>query len=167
MPDPRELLAVARLLAPSDSEAGPSDARLRRAVSTAYYAVFHTVLRAATRHFLGERRESAAFSLLYRSFDHRHMRQGLDDLRSSTLPRRVRNALGRQDVSQALNDFANNFVALQDARHLADYDPSSQFELADAISLIDTAEVTIETFDRIASDEQVDLLAFLMVKSRP
>jgi len=41
------LLAAARRLSDASRQPPPTDAQLRRAVSTAYYAVFHTVLRAA------------------------------------------------------------------------------------------------------------------------
>jgi uncharacterized protein (UPF0332 family) len=58
MPDPAELLAVARQLANSLPQ--PNDAQLRRAVSTAYYAVFHKILLAAAERFMGPGTESTA-----------------------------------------------------------------------------------------------------------
>jgi hypothetical protein len=65
MPDPSELLAGARLLSDASGAIPPSDAQLRRAVSTAYYALFHKVVRAAAERFMGPAHENAAgFSLL-------------------------------------------------------------------------------------------------------
>jgi len=81
--DPLELLAVARLLA---ADAQPSEAQLRRAVSTAYYALFHKVLQAAAGRFMGLNKEtSAGYSLIYRGFDHRNMRTVCEALDVSTL----------------------------------------------------------------------------------
>jgi hypothetical protein len=45
--NPPELLGAAKLLADFEGGAPPSDSRLRRAISTAYYAVFHAALTAA------------------------------------------------------------------------------------------------------------------------
>jgi len=59
MPDPAELLSVARLLSTIGSEPRSDDAQLRRAVSTAYCALFHKVLRAAAQCFMGAGQEAA------------------------------------------------------------------------------------------------------------
>lgn len=164
MPDPAELLAVARLLCGT----GPAtDAQLRRAVSTAYYAVFHKVAEAAAQRFVGAAvGSSGAYALLYRAFEHTHMRQTCDALCGSTLAPRHRAALGRPAVSQDVRDFAGAFAELQVARHQADYDPTAAFAVSDAASLVDAAEVAMQAFDRIAPDEGTDLLALLMVRVR-
>ena len=68
MPDPAELLGVAKLLSVT-GPAPPTDAQLRRAASTAYYAVFHAVLRAAADRFMGAGQASApGDAILYRGF---------------------------------------------------------------------------------------------------
>lgn len=166
MPDPVELLAVARLLAREDGIA-PTDAQLRRAVSSAYYAVFHKILRAAAERFAGPGQEgSGAYGTLYRSFDHAHMSRVCDDLQASTLRDRVKRMLRRDSVSQQTRDFAGAFPELQEARHQADYDPTVRFRPSDVGSLIDAAEVAMVAFDLIPPDEQADVLALLMVRTR-
>jgi uncharacterized protein (UPF0332 family) len=167
VPDPTDLLAVARLLSSADASQPPGQAQLRRAVSTAYYAVFHKILRTAADRFAGpDREQSGAYVMLYRSFDHGHMKRICEDLQVSTLRDKIKAQLRRDSVSQDTRDFAGNFPALQEARHLADYDPTIQFLPSDVASWIDVAEVAIEAFDRIASDEQADVLALLMVRSK-
>jgi hypothetical protein len=94
------------------------------------------------------------------------MKRICEDLQVSTLEDKTKASLRRNSVSQDARDFAANFPALQDARHLADYDPTTRFLPSDVASLIDTAEFAIEAFDRIASDERADILALLMVRSR-
>jgi hypothetical protein len=164
--DPDGLLAVARLLL-DETTAPVTDAGIRRAVSTAYYALFHTILRAAADRFAGTGHEtSAAFGLIYRSFDHRQMADVCKRLRASTLSDAMKRPLRRDAVSQDIRDFASAFAAMQDACHLADYDPAAVFEPSDAGNLIEAAENAIAAFGRAESAEQADILALLMVKPR-
>lgn len=165
MLDPGELLEVAELLL--NTGAPPSQGQLRRAVSTAYYAVFHTVLRSAARRFVGTTQSNAdAYTMLYRSFDHGHMRKVCEDLRVSTLKERVRLQLRRTAVSQDVRDFADILPVLQDQRHIADCDPTASFLPSDAASLIGTAKTAIEAFSRVPAAEQADVLAMIMVRVR-
>ncbi len=167
MPDPAELLAVARLLSYPRAERPPSQAELRRAVSTAYYALFHKVLRAAAERFAGVGQEnSGAYSILYRSFDHTHTRRVCVDLQAATLSSKVRSQLRRSAVSRPTRDFAGSFPGLQDQRHLADYDPTARFQPSQVAALVDAAEAAIDAFDRIPPDELADVLALLMVRGR-
>jgi len=117
--DSSDLLAVARFLSNVGIQASPSDAQLRRAVSTAYYALFHKVLRAAAQRFMGpNQKKSAGYALLYRSFDHRHMRTVCEALRASTLNKHFKSHLRRSVVSQDMRDFVGVFSSLQEFRHL-------------------------------------------------
>jgi hypothetical protein len=132
VPDPSELIATARLLLGAPGSAAPTQAQLRRAASTAYYAVFHKVLRAAAERFAGLGQEhSGAYAILYRSFDHGHMKQMCEALLKSTLPDALKWRLRRDAVSQETRDFAGSFPALQEIRHLADYDPTIVFLASD------------------------------------
>ena len=167
MPDPAELLAVARLLSNASAPTPPSDARLRRAVSTAYYAVFHMVLGIAARRFMGPDQEhTAGYALIYRGFDHGRMKDICGKILSPTLSARYQILLRKTSVSQDMRDFAKAFPAIQEARHLADYDPMTQFLPSDVSSLIDSAEVARAAFDRVEPAEQADVLALMMVGGR-
>ena len=53
MPIPFEFLALARSLSAGSDGLRPNDAELRRAVSTAYYALFHKVVHTAADRFMG------------------------------------------------------------------------------------------------------------------
>jgi hypothetical protein len=79
-PDPDQLLRQADALA---GGAGASQADLRRAISTAYYAVFHFSLTAAADMVCGVGDRSAAgYSLVYRSVDHKTLRSLCAQLRA-------------------------------------------------------------------------------------
>jgi hypothetical protein len=124
--DPAELLAVARVLLAVGAPSPPGQAQLRRAASTAYYALFHKILRTAGERFAGSgQEESGAYAILYRSFDHAHRKRVCEDLQVSTLKDRIKGPLRRNTVSQHTRDFAGTFPAFQDIRHLADYDPTA------------------------------------------
>jgi hypothetical protein len=161
------LLAVARLLTTTAERAALTDAQLRRAVSTAYYAVFHRVLKAAAERFMGQdQTKTAGYAWLYRGFDHRTMRTVCEALQVPTLRDKYRRGLDRSAVSRDMQDFATNFGVLQDARQLADYDPAAEFLPASVASLIDVAAAAIDASERTAADEQADVLALMLVGAR-
>lgn len=167
MPQPAELIALARLLVSPGTAGKPSDAQLRRAVSTAYYAVFHKVLRSAADRFIGPGRDrSAGYGVLYRGFNHGRIRSVCESLNSPNLSKTVQEQLGRGAVSQDMREFAGHFTVLQYKRHRADYDPSAVFGLIDSEALVDAAETAIATFDIITPDEKADVLALMLVNPR-
>lgn len=93
----------------------PKQALLRRAVSTAYYALFHHAARTMADALVGRQagaRKSAPWIQMYRALEHRRAR---DVCASFVL------------VSQfpdGIREFANMFMTLQDKRHAADYKPN-------------------------------------------
>lgn len=144
-----------------------SAARLRRAASTAYYALFHKVLRAGAKRFMGEGKEaSPGYALLYRSFNHGRIKAVCESLNAATLNANLKRQLGRSAVSQDMRDFAYAFVALQEARHSADYDPVAVFLPSDVVALVGAADYAMAAFDRVAPNEQADVLALMPVNAR-
>src|SRR5580658_3116093 len=70
--DPRHLLDQADALL-AETDAGPRcQVDLRRAISAAYYSVFHTVTCAAADQVVGSaKRSTPGYTLVYRGIDHR------------------------------------------------------------------------------------------------
>jgi hypothetical protein len=144
-----------------------TDACLRRAVSTAYYALFHTVSEAAASCFIGSgQKYTVAYGLIYRSFDHARLKEVCEVLCKPVLPRKTRDHLKGRVISQDMKDFANDFPDIQEARHLADYDPQAVFVLSDVSDLIDVAERALAAFARTSPAERADILAFMMKRPR-
>jgi uncharacterized protein (UPF0332 family) len=167
MPDPADLLALARRLSDASGPAPPNDAELRRAVSTAYYALFHKVARRAAQRFMGTGHEdTAGFALLHRCFNHGRMKEVCEALQVSTLNKKYKRYLRRSAVSQDMRDFAAFVPLLQEYRHEADYDPAAQFLPSFVSELVDGAESAMDAFDRVTPDEQADVLALMMVGTR-
>jgi hypothetical protein len=167
VPDPSELLAVARLLAASGAGEAPTEAQLRRAVSTTYYALFHKVLRAGADRFMGTGNAARpGYALIYRGFSHGRMKVVCIPLDVAALSPTLQRQLGATAVSQEMRDFASDFVALQDARLRADYDPQAVFIHSDAIDAVVQAELALQAFDRTTPDERADVLALMLAGAR-
>ena len=113
MIDPNELIATCYKLVPQSADPPPSEADLRRAVSAAYYAVFHTLAASNAELIAGQPQSGIsayAWERVYRRLDHGRAQNNL---------RAVLNLL-----SPAGENFARAFIELQDLRREADYDPN-------------------------------------------
>lgn len=131
--DPEHLLEQAERLASAPKGGKPRQVDLRRAVSSAYYGLFHFLLTAAADKFVGvTRRSTAEYGRVYRSVGHRALRELCEDFRKPTLPAKYGTHLPATGVGKDLPAMATTLVELQDARHAADYDPLARFDLSDA-----------------------------------
>jgi len=165
LPDPADLLNVARLLAGGPPDA--TDAQLRRAVSTAYYAVFHKILRMAAHRFVGEAQgQTAAYRMIYRGFDHGRVNEVCQAIDKPMMSKAFKESLGKSGVSLEMRRFANAFCVLRDARHLADYDPTYRLERIVVDGMIQMAETAMAALDAVAPEELADVMALMMVKTR-
>lgn len=91
----------------------PRDAFMRRAVSTAYYALFHALARLCADELVGRAyARTAGYARVYRALDHASARRALRSQEAAQLG----SAVGRIGLA---------FAELQQERHRADYDPSS------------------------------------------
>src|ERR1700691_52999 len=69
----------------------PRQVDLRRAISSAYYGLFHAILTAAADEVIGRtRRSSRNYSLAYRSVDHRALRALCAEVQRPTLSSKFR-----------------------------------------------------------------------------
>src|SRR5580704_16915580 len=75
MPFPEDLLVLARELA-ADPPTNPTQARLRRAVSTAYYALFHLLIGRAVSKWPIERHRN----ILARTLNHGQMKRTCEEV---------------------------------------------------------------------------------------
>lgn len=128
MIDPDTLLAQSKALA-SSGAGRPVENDLRRAVSSAYYAVFHETTLCCARHILGacELRTSPCHELR-RLYNHRTIKEVCVEIttgKSRIVRVEFRPLLcGSSDVM----DFSDGFPDLMMARHNADYDHAFAFK---------------------------------------
>jgi hypothetical protein len=125
------LIVAARKLAGTGARR-PRQADLKRAVSTAYYALFHALAKDAADLLVGvgRNRPAHAWSQVYRSLQHGDAKRACEAVRNLGFP-------------QTIVACADAFVALQQQRHDADYDPDCRVLRADAMAAIDLAEKAI------------------------
>ena len=151
--NPRDLIEAARALTDVGREY-PTQARLRRAVSTAYYAVFHCLAGTAADLFIGRSRNEA-WHQVYRALEHG----------------KARNACWHQRAMQRfpteVRDFAEAFVMLQDRRHEADYALDDRYDKLDVLSAIDRAENAIARFDQADIEHRRSFVAHVLFRQRP
>lgn len=144
-----ELLDLAFKLA----ESRTSQAGLRRAVSTAYYALFHRLIDDAVANWTIERQRSD----LARAFEHGRMKavcKNLVDKKPRTDP-------------EALIAVANNFIKLRDHRERADYVNSVVWTPAQVDEVLLLASEAFVEWDLVhTKPEAEDFLLHMLVKPR-
>ncbi len=161
---PTELLEHARRLLVLPE---PSQADLRRAVSTTYYGIFHLfALTSAERVFPGM--DSAFQGLLLRTYDHRTMKEACRAF--SEIHRKVPKELEEivsAPADQRLSIAAKTFMNLQEARHRADYDVFLDFDPDEVEQLFTRAVAMAAWWDVIRALPETDVfLAMLLFGNR-
>jgi uncharacterized protein (UPF0332 family) len=138
----------------------PRQASLRRAISTAYYAVFHLLIFEATKTIVPEK--SIGY-LVARAFQHNEMKE-ISKAFYAGAPKKLGTIL--PTVSSDLKHVAGAFVTLQEARHQADYDTAKRFTRAEANTFIQQAQFIFTTWKtlRKSHEARVYLLALLLNK---
>lgn len=158
--NPLELIALARVLV-GGVIAGERDSatqtELRRAVSCAYYAMFHTLALSNANTLIGASpadQQRWAWQQTYRAADHRPTRNKLS---SASLGGRFPGAIRR---------FGVTFADVQRVRHSADYDPHSNFPATDVSELIGRVETAIANFNQTPDDIRRDLAIHILTNVR-
>jgi hypothetical protein len=164
MIDPQHLLAVARELANLDPRR-PRQASLRRAVSTAYYSMFHLLIHESVSACVGFGPSTTHREIgetVARWFTHTRMAEVCAQFAGPTAKSKLRQALpkgaggvgGAASVaaSTALQAVARTFLNLQQARHDADYDLSKGFTRQGTLTLVDQAEQAFNDWTAAGAD---------------
>ena len=148
-----ELIHVAWQIIAVDAD-DTSSARSRKAISAAYYALFHALARSNADVLVGTGESDASWCRVYRALDHGMAKRVLSPLKTPIMP------------LSPLTIFAAAFVELQEKRHLADYDPSAVFTLEGASLLVLQATQANQQFNFVEPRIRRDLATELLFKSR-
>ena len=146
-----DLMKLAESIAKLDT-GKPKQAHLRRAVSTAYYAVFHFLVDEVCCAQMGTQHAQRPYrQTLSRAFAHATMKSACSSFGGGTLKDSVikglpRNQNGNYVISREIRDIAATFAELQEKRHLADYDLAERFKRSEVLTLIDQAKTYVEEF---------------------
>ena len=162
MIDSSQLLSVAAQLAEAPARGAPQQARLRRSISTAYYALFHRLVAGAADLLVGANaRGTQRYLVVYRSFEHKRMA----DACRQTLTGSLRTEAGTL-FDPTIQGCASAFVELQENRHEADYDPTLRIALSDAKTAVAKAQAAITMLNNSPEPERLLFLTFLQFRKR-
>ena len=142
-----DLLAQAKHLARLDPRR-PRQASLRRAVSTAYYALFHLLTHEATSTLIAVPAVRGRFS---RAFEHGDMKSASKAF-ANPQPNKLADLTAGVQVPADLQAIAATFVALQEARHEADYNVRRTFTRLEVINLVDQVDLAFQRWRGQRSD---------------
>ena len=159
-----DLLEQARYLLTHD-KGKPKQASLRRAISTAYYALFHLLTSEAAARLVTGTGRDAVRMMVRRSFGHQAMNAVCKDITKSSLPGKYQAVFGAV-VPPLLQNVARAFVDLQQARHEADYDFSTSFSRLDATDFVLQAESAFHDWAAVRKTIPADSFLVLMLLHR-
>lgn len=154
---PEHLLEQALHLANRERKR-PRQASLRRATSTAYYALFHLLVRDAMRQ-IGPNLDEGLYNRAYRWFDHGTMYKVAKAFSESDV-----RAVNTKDIllknSGWMELIAELFVNLQELRHSADYDPGAVFIRAEVLEYLSFLHVVFDQWPSLRNTPECN--AFLL-----
>ena len=142
MPFAEDLLKQAFLLLNKESK-NPTQASLRRSVSTAYYALFHLLIQEASANW----RRADTRDYLARAFQHRTMKKACEWAENATYDP----AISPQVVAK-LRSVARAFRELQLQRHLADYSNATRWDRIKASAKVNQAKTAFSDWKSIRKE---------------
>jgi hypothetical protein len=148
-----DLLVLAEELANRDM-GRPRQISLRRAVATAYYAVFHALAESCADQLIGPTKPWGVYTPIYRSVDHSAARKVLREARSRT-------------SDPAITAIALAFIKLNDARIAADYVPEPfGFSRQEIKDLILEARGAVAAIAALSPETRLRLAVQFVTKTR-
>ena len=163
MLNPDHLLELANEEAQLHGAGAPRQAVLRRAVSSAYYALFHALMGCAAQVFVPAGYWKSRV-LFYRALDHRTTRERCRRAGQNPLPQAESAFFDFETGSfpDSLRFVANEFVRLQELRHRCDYDPDFKIAKEQVVDAIATARSAVDKLWAESPAYRVPFLSYLL-----
>jgi uncharacterized protein (UPF0332 family) len=150
----RGLIDVANALV-AGAIGAQQEAYLRRAISTAYYALFHALCDLCAAELLPNALYWETVTPLYRSLDHAETKRFFNRCSSGVL------------LGETIAEIAEAFNQLQEERHMADYDPRPlQMGVAAVSARIKEADAAIAKLLALDKSLRLMLAVNLVAKER-
>ena len=152
-----DLIAAARDLVEAGDRGRPRQANLRRAVSTAYYAMFHCLAVCCADLLVGgvgAERSEPAWRQAYRALEHGAARQRCN--RTAII----------QKFPVEIREFADRFAGMQQKRHRADYGPEARYDKDDVLQDITNVAEAIAKFQRVPVKDRRAFAVYLLLPLR-
>ncbi len=158
---PCDLIDTARYLV-DRNRLEPRQADLKRAMSTAYYAVFHALCRNCADCLVGTEmpcRSQSAWLQAYRAVNHGEAKNRFSRSDGRTHP--VMDLFPTK-----IQEFATCFVALQKKRHQADYDPEFVLTRYEVLTEITVAQNAIEMLNNSSDKDRTAFAVYTLLPKR-
>ena len=153
---PRDLIVSARRTI-GKGRGKPRQADLKRALSSAYYAIFHSLCWNCADCFIGKThqfRNQSAWQQAYRAIEHGHAKS------------QCKNKSIMEKFPETIQNFADTFLILQEKRHMADYDPMSKFTRHEVLTTIEVAEKMIRVLQASSIKDKRAFAVWIAMKKR-
>jgi hypothetical protein len=149
-----DLLDIAADLARRQQSGRRRQASLRRAISTAYYALFHALAYLCANRLVGWSKSWEVVTPIYRTLDHGRAKDAF---------KRISDQHGSH-----IAIIGQTFILLQDRRHTADYDPSPfPFGRSETLDLIEQVRQAMARISVLTDDERLLVATRLIARTRP
>ncbi len=141
----------------------PKQASLRRAVSAAYYALFHLLVHESSKRLISGAAHDRLRALTVRAFEHGTMKQASRAFASGGPPPNLQAVLPHGAPAE-IREIADVFIDLQTARHSADYDVTRTLTRHEAQTLVDQVEAAFQSWQTVREgpEARVYLAALLL-----
>ena len=141
----------------------PRQASLRRALSTAYYALFHLLISDAALKLIpnvpANLRNQAT-----RALAHGEMKNACKQIKQRS---EIFTVLLSQPVEPEISVVATTFIELQEMRHAADYDLAQTFDRLTVLTLIEQTKDAMSGWRKVRNTANANVfLASLLLNSR-
>jgi len=165
--NPEHLFAQSERLIQQRSSGPPRQVDTRRAISAAYYGIFHATAIAAADLFVGRAlRGLPRYNLVYRGINHRDLSDLCKTVMATTLKAKYLQYCPPGGFGDDMKGFAAAVVELQEKRHSADYDPAGRVVTRDAQYALSMARRAAHQFDATAPGEREIFLTLLLFPPR-
>ena len=152
--EPDHLLQIATDLAEINTRR-PRRADLCRAVSTAYYALFHCLARTCADSLAGSTGtvgNRPMWRRVYRALEHRQAKTRCENVPTG--------------FPEEMREFGQTSADLQSKRHLADYDPDHPVRKSQVIADIDDVRMVIDRILETPASVRRDFAIHVLMKVR-
>lgn len=161
---PTDLLAQAKFLSAKEPRR-PKQASLRRAVSAAYYALFHRLISEGAKSIVSGSHSAPLRNLTGRAFEHASMKRACKAFSSMGIPPDLQTGLPN-GVPSEIQKVAEIFLMLQAMRHEADYNLSLRLSRSETNDLIAEADHAFRLWEKVRKTDAAKtfLLSLLLWK---
>lgn len=151
-----QLLTVAEGLAELNQSGRPQQAALRRAISTAYYSLYHLLIGAAAARMFrnpDERRQYAPLAI--RGYSHAGVQGVVADAlkHAGGRPKRLLAVMGAQPFDPRLCTFCELYTQMHTLREEADYNVASSWFKFDVVSDLNRTRQAFADWSAVASTD--------------